>query len=115
MIAGETKTVDGHEFRLTGMEFCREDTERETLFDGLTRAENPALSSYLKFQPTPANAEILTRATQAGTIVVPPEAKASALVREVVSSAIGRIEADRILDEKVIVDAVDLIYRPVYA
>ena len=40
--------------------------------------------------------------------MVPPEAKASALGREVVSSAIGRIEADRILEEKVIVDAVDL-------
>jgi hypothetical protein len=33
----------------------------------------------------------------------------------VVSSAIGRIEADRILEERVLVDAVDLIYRPVYA
>jgi hypothetical protein len=43
VIAGETKTVDGREFRLAGTEFCREDTEHETLFDGLTRAENPAL------------------------------------------------------------------------
>jgi hypothetical protein len=58
---------------------------------------------------------MLTRATQAGTVVVPPKVKASALVREVVSSAIGRIEADRILEERVIVDAVDLLYRPVYA
>ena len=32
-----------------------------------------------------------------------------------VSAAIGRIEADRILEERVIVDAVDLVYRPVYA
>ena len=58
---------------------------------------------------------MLAKATQAGTVVVPPEVKASALVREVVSSAIGRIEADRILEERVIVDAVDLFYRPVYA
>ena len=58
---------------------------------------------------------MLAKATQAGTVVVPPEVKASALVREVVSSAIGRIEADRILEERVIVDAVDLLYRPVYA
>jgi hypothetical protein len=48
-------------------------------------------------------------------VVVPPKVKASALVREVVSSAIGRIEADRILEERVIVDVVDLLYRPVYA
>jgi hypothetical protein len=37
------------------------------------------------------------------------------LVREVVSTAIGRIEADRVLEERLIVDAVDLFYRPVYA
>ena len=54
-------------------------------------------------------------AANAGTVVVPPDSKASMLVREVVSSAIGRIEADRVLEERVTVDVVDLIYRPVYA
>jgi hypothetical protein len=114
-VAGETKAVQEREFQLTGLEFCREETDQETLFDGLTRAQNPALATYLAFQASPANTEMLTRATQAGTVVVPPKVKASALVREVVSSAIGRIEADRILEERVIVDVVDLLYRPVYA
>jgi hypothetical protein len=114
-VAGETKAVEGRKFLLTGLELCREETDHETLFDGLTRAENPALATYLTYHATPANAEVLAKATQAGTVVVPPEVKASALVREVVSSAIGRIEADRILEERVIVDAVDLCYRPVYA
>jgi glucokinase len=79
----------------------------------LTREQNPALSTYLAFHASPPNTEMLTMATEAGTVVVPPEVKASAVVREVVSSAIGRIEADRILEERVIVDAVDLFYRPV--
>jgi hypothetical protein len=114
-VAGETKAVEGGKFPLTGLEHCREETDHEALFDGLTRAENPALATYLTFHATPANAEVLAKATQAGTVVVPPEVKASALVREVVSSAIGRIEADRIIEERVIVDAVDLYYRPVYA
>jgi hypothetical protein len=114
-ILGETKTVEQRQFRLTGLESCREETERETLFDGLTRAENPALVAYLRFHATPVNAEMLADTARTGTVVVPPENKASALVREVVSSAIGRIEADKILEERVIVDAVDLIYRPVYA
>jgi hypothetical protein len=68
VVAGETKAVQGREFQLTGLEFCREETEQETLFDGLTRAQNPALATYLQFQATPA---------------------------------IGRIEADRILEERV--------------
>ena len=114
-VAAEMKAVEGQEFHLAGLEFCREETDHETLFDGLTREQNPALATYLAFHASPANTETLTVAAQAGTVVVPPEVKASTVVREVVSSAIGRIEADRILEELVIVDAVDLFYRPVYA
>ena len=44
-VAGETKTVQEWEFQLTGLEFCREETDQETLFDGLTRAQNPALAT----------------------------------------------------------------------
>ena len=62
-----------------------------------------------------ADAEQLAETARQGTVVVPPENKASMLVREVVSAAIGKIEADRILSERVSVDIVDLVYRPVYA
>ncbi len=115
LVAGETRPVERGVFQVSGLESCHEEHERDTLFDGLTRAENPSLASYLNFQGAPAGAEQLAQATMAGTVVVPPAVKSSALVREVVSAAIGRIEADRILQERVIVDAVDLVYRPVYA
>ncbi len=114
-IAGDYKPVDQRSFRIDGLESCREETEREALYDGLTRAETPALAAYLAFQAAPTNAEVLAQAAQAGWVVVPPNSKSSALVREAVSSAIGRIEADRVLEERLIVDAVDLFYRPVYA
>ena len=114
-VAGETKPLEQRQFRLTGLESCRNETEREFLFDGLTRAETPALAVYLGFPGAQVNAESLAATAQAGTVVVPPQNKASALVREVISAAIGRIEADRILEERVIVDVVDLVYRPVYA
>ena len=57
----------------------------------------------------------LAETAQAGTVIVPPQNKASALVREVLASVIGKIEADRVLEESVTVDIVDLVYRPVYA
>jgi hypothetical protein len=114
-IAGETKAVEQRQFRVSGLEGCRDEIEREFLFDGLTGKQNPALMTYLGFPATVVNAEMLEATAQAGTVVVPPENKASALVREVVSSAIGKIEADRILEERVSVDVVDLVYRPVYA
>ena len=114
-IAGESRPVERGTFRIEGLQSCREETERAAVYDGLTKAENPALISYLAYQATPTNADELARAAQSGTVVVPPSSKSSALVREAVSVAIGRIEADRILEERLIVDAVDLFYRPVYA
>ena len=62
-----------------------------------------------------ADAEILAAEATSGTVVVPPDAKASMLVREVMAGAIGKIDADRVLEERVTVDVVDLVYRPVYA
>ena len=37
------------------------------------------------------------------------------LAREVISRSIRKIEADRIIEEKVHLEAIDLFYRPVYA
>jgi hypothetical protein len=115
VIAGETFTAAQGQLQLTGVESCSEAREREFLFDGLTRAETPTLQKYLAFAGTVADAEQLAETARQGTVVVPPENKASMLVREVVSAAIGKIEADRILSERVSVDIVDLVYRPVYA
>lgn len=115
VLAGETFQAAQGQLRMSGLESCRDQTEREVLFDGLTRAETPALQKYLAFAGTVTDADLLAETARQGTVVVPPENKASMLVREVVSTAIGKIEADRILEERVSVDIVDLVYRPVYA
>lgn len=112
---GETIPVEAGQLRFSGLETCREETSREYHFDGLTKADSPTLAAYLKFPGTTTDAEELATAARAGTVVVPPEFKASALVREVVAAAIGKIDADRVIEERVTVDVVDLVYRPVYA
>jgi len=48
-------------------------------------------------------------------VVVPPQARASAIVRDAISGAIGKIDADRVTEELVRVEAIELYYRPVYA
>ena len=48
-------------------------------------------------------------------VIVPPEAKASMVVRDVVAAAIGKIDADTVTEELVRVEAVDLYYRPIHA
>ncbi|MGC3994998.1 MAG: hypothetical protein QM779_12920 [Propionicimonas sp.] len=114
-ISGEDVAAEAGQFRLSGLESCRDETSRQYLFDGLSRAENPALASYLSYPGTVTDAEALAEAARGGIVVVPPENKASMLVREVMSAAIGKIDADRVLEERVTVDLVDLVYRPVFA
>lgn len=114
-VFGEALPVEQGQLRLSGLETCRDETSREHLFDGITKAGNPNLGGYLKFPGAATDAESLATLARAGTVVVPPENKASMLVREVVSTAIGKIDADRVLEERVTVDVVDLVYRPVYA
>ncbi|GAB3818248.1 hypothetical protein GCM10028820_20180 [Tessaracoccus terricola] len=112
---GEQFQVEDGRFSISGFESCRDETSRSHHFDGLTRADNPSLDRYLQYSWTTTDAAGLAEAAESGTVVVPPQHRASMLVREVVSAMIGRVEADRVLEERVSVDRVDLVYRPVYA
>jgi hypothetical protein len=104
-----------NQIQVTGLETCREETRRETLIDGLSKQPSPALAGYLQHDAIETDAAALAAATAEGMVIVPPEAKASMVVRDVVASAIGKIDADRVTEELVRVEAVDLYYRPVHA
>ena len=114
-VAGEVHALAGHELRLQVLESCREEIRKEAVFDALTGQAAPDLVSRLKFTAQVASAEMLAAAARGGTVVVPPQAKASVVVREVLSGLMGRIEADKMLEETVEFEAIDLYYRPVYA
>ncbi|HOZ26093.1 MAG TPA: hypothetical protein PLH23_14995 [Hyphomonadaceae bacterium] len=103
------------EVAITVTECCNESTQRDWLFDGITKKVEPTLKSYVSLDATPVTTEELNEKAKAGAIIVPPQAKASMLTRDVISQAIRKIEADRILEEKMQIDAIDLYYRPVYA
>jgi hypothetical protein len=97
------------------IETCKENNRREWFFDGLTKASAPNLKSYLQYDAAPIGVDALNDQTKTGAVVVPPQAKSSALTRDVLSQVMPKIEADKILEEKVQIDAIDLYYRPVYA
>ena len=114
-VAGEVHAVTGHELRLSVLESCREESRKETVFDALNGQAAPELASRLKFTAQVAGEDMLAAAAKGGTVVVPPQAKASVVIREVLSGLTGKIEADKVLEETVEFEAVDLYYRPVYA
>jgi hypothetical protein len=117
---GQTVPATNKEVPLMVTELCREENRREWLFDGLTKTAQPALKSYLGYDAKQVSAAELNDQAKAidakcPTVIVPPQAKSSFLTREVLGQVMPKIEADRILEEKVQIDAIDLYYRPVYA
>jgi hypothetical protein len=115
VIAGETKTVSRDEFTLTGLESCREETHKQFLYDGLSKAADADLGVYLKYDGKVVTDAELEETAKEGMIVVPPQAKASMIVREVVAAMLSKIDADKVLEETVRIERVDLVYRPLYA
>lgn len=100
---------------LSGLEHCREEVRNEVLVDGLTNAPNSELSSYLEFPTTVIVEDDLDDFQPADAIVVPPQARATAVVRDILIGMIKSIQADRIIEDRIDVERVDLYYRPVYA
>lgn len=115
MVGEQSYPVVNREATIPVMESCNEASQRDWLFDGITKKADPSLKSYTATQGETVSADDLNEKARSGAIVVPPQAKASMLTREVISQAIRKIEADRIIEEKMVVDAIDLYYRPVYA
>ena len=114
-VGGAHQNPVGGKIVVGGLETCREERAKELFYDGLSKEPRLDLAEYLRHPAKEAAAGELAELAAAGTIVAPSEAKASTLVRDVVAGAIGRIEADRVLEETVRVEAIELYYRPVYA
>ncbi|HYE42972.1 MAG TPA: hypothetical protein VEA15_06210 [Caulobacteraceae bacterium] len=114
-IEGRDHQAANGRLTLEGLETCREEMRREALFDGVSKAMDSSLHGYLRYDSQIVPADEAAGFAPEGVIVVPPQAKASMLLRDVLAGVINRIDADRVLEETVRVEAIDLYYRPVYA
>jgi hypothetical protein len=100
---------------LSGLEHCREELRQEVLVDGFTNETNPEMTAYLDFPAQEIAEEDLDDFQPEDAIVVPPQARASAVVRDILIGMIKSVQADRIIEDRIDVEQVDLYYRPVYA
>jgi hypothetical protein len=106
--------VQNNHFHLPVMEHCLEEGYEEVLVDGITSKSMPESQKYLSFAPQLATAALETLVPNT-SILVPPQARVSGIMRETLSKMIRGIQADKILEEHVEVTCIDLYYRPVYA
>lgn len=117
-VLGQEAVVDpqargGPAFSLTGTEHCLEEHRVSRAFDGMT-GEPADLSRYLTFSKT----EIADLAAfqPEGTLVVPPQVRATAVVRQVMAEVVKPVQQAQVIhEERVDVEAIDLNFRPVYA
>ena len=102
----------GGSFSLDGVEHCVEEHHASQTFDGIT-GEKADLARYLSFAKTEIGS--LEQFAPEGTLVIPPQARATAVVRPVMADVIKPVQALVIHEERVDVEAIELNFRPVYA
>jgi hypothetical protein len=110
-IAGQTYTPAQGKLTVEGLDHCLLDERQEVFLDALT-GEAQDLRRYLTFDRLDAsNGGALPN----DLALAPPEVRATAVVRQVLGDVLHPPSADQILEEEVVVDCLDLYYRPVYA
>lgn len=108
----DPKAKGGPAIALTGTEHCLDERRVARTFDGLSGAAVD-FNKYLAY----ASLEItnLESFVPDGMLVVPPQARATAVVRQVMTEVVKPVQAQMIHEERVDVEAINLYFRPVYA
>lgn len=100
-------------FTITVMEHCVEEPAAEIFVSGVTGNPVPDGASVARGVSDEV-AEPETLAAD-GTVVVPPEQRASFVVRSLLGELMKPVQADAVLEERMLVERIDLYYRPVRA
>jgi len=98
---------------LNGIEHCVEEHRLTRFFDGLTGQK----SDLSRFQPfTKTEITDLEHFAPDGMLVVPPQMKATAIIRQVLGEVIQPVSKAQIIhEERVNVETIEVNFRPVYA
>lgn len=98
---------------LNGIEHCVEEHRQTRFFDGLSGQ----MADFSRFQSfTKSEITDLGQFAPEGLLVVPPQMRATAIVRQVLGEVIQPVKGAQIIhEEQVDVEAIELNFRPVYA
>ena len=98
---------------LNGTEHCVEEQRLTRYYDGLS-GQKADLSRFQSF--TKSEITDIAQFAPEGMLVVPPQMRATAIVRQLLGEAIQPVKNAQIIhEERVDVEAIELNFRPVYA
>jgi hypothetical protein len=107
------EVLNGH-IHVAVLEYCLQELREESLIDGVSGKNSPQLLQYASMSPLEVTGQLRDE-VGAEAILIPPQVRISAIMRDSLSRMITGIQADTIIDEQVAVSRVDLYYRPTYA
>jgi hypothetical protein len=113
-VQGETYPITpGGSFVIPTMEHCREEFRQALFLDGVTGAAVADAPSIIGGQKHEVHdpAELAVEAD----IVVPPEQRASFVVRQLLTGMLKPVQADSVTEESITFEQTDLYYRPWWA
>jgi hypothetical protein len=100
-------------FTLSAIEQCVQELSTQQAFDGMTGAK----MDVAKYAPVvKVDIPDISSFAPDGVLVIPPQVRATAVVRQVIADVVKPVQNAQIIhEERVTVEAVDLHFRPVYA
>lgn len=114
-IEGKKYEVSAGKVNFQAVDHCVQETHEEVFMEGINGERTDKLREYLSFHNTEMTKTDLEKLASGDRIIVPPQSRVSALVREVLSHAVKVIQADEIFEESINLTRVDLYYHPIFA
>ena len=109
----DPKLKDGPGISLQVVEHCQEERRVERTFDGLSGERSDA-GRYTGFPKTLV--VDLDHFAPEGVLVIPPQVRATAVVRQVLAEVIRPVQQAQVIHQELVkVETIDLNFRPVYA
>jgi hypothetical protein len=101
-------------FSLSGTEYCVDENRQERFLDAANVGQVVQLGAeYVKKDKTELTD--LSALTSAEAVVLPPQSSATQIVKTLLTTMIKQIQADKVLEDAVHIETLDLYFRPVYA
>jgi hypothetical protein len=97
----------------TAVEHCREENRQQMFFEGVS-GERQELSSLIGNARSEVS-DLADLTARDSAIVVPPEIRASFVMRQALQTMLKPVQADVVFEEVVTIEAIDLYYRPIFA
>jgi hypothetical protein len=112
-LQGTDYPVTNRAFSLSAVEHCTEENRQQIFVNGVS-GEKEELSALVA-GPKSEVTDLGSFTSNETAIVMPPETRASFVVRQILQPMLKPVQADVIHEETVTIEAVDLYYRPIYA